>query len=72
MAQTLDLRVVAEGIEHPGQLAALRRIGCGLGQGYLLSRPVPYHELEALLAYGALPIAPAPRSPLLGQELAAS
>jgi diguanylate cyclase (GGDEF)-like protein len=72
MARTLDLRVVAEGIENPGQLATLRRIGCGLGQGYLLSRPVPYSELEAVLSYGTLPMAPAPRSPMLGQELAAS
>jgi diguanylate cyclase (GGDEF)-like protein len=72
IGRTLNLRVVAEGIEHPGQLAALRRIGCELGQGYLLSRPVPYQQLEAVLAFGALPIAPAPRGPLADQELAAS
>ena len=58
MGRTLDLRVVAEGIEQPGQLATLRRIGCRLGQGYLLSRPVPYDELEALLGAGALPLVP--------------
>jgi EAL domain-containing protein (putative c-di-GMP-specific phosphodiesterase class I) len=72
IGRTLDLDVVAEGIERPGQLAALRRIGCGHGQGYLLSRPVPYSELEALLSYGTLPMAPAPRGPMIGQELAAS
>ena len=32
--------VVAEGIEREDQLAALRELGCGMGQGYLLGRPV--------------------------------
>jgi diguanylate cyclase (GGDEF)-like protein len=71
IGRTLDLEVVAEGIETPGQLAELRRVGCSHGQGYLMSRPLPYHELETLLTYGELPIAPSPRSPVLGQELAA-
>ena len=34
------IRVVAEGIEREDQLAALRELGCELGQGYLLGRPV--------------------------------
>jgi EAL domain-containing protein (putative c-di-GMP-specific phosphodiesterase class I) len=31
--------VIAEGIENPEQLAAVRAHGAGLGQGYLLGRP---------------------------------
>ena len=40
MADRLGLTVVAEGIETPAQFEALRALGCDLGQGYLLSRPL--------------------------------
>ena len=36
-AHTLGVQVVAQGIETPEQLEALSRMGCGLGQGPLLS-----------------------------------
>jgi diguanylate cyclase (GGDEF)-like protein/PAS domain S-box-containing protein len=39
MAQALDLRVVAEGIETPEQRDALRQMGCDEMQGYALGRP---------------------------------
>jgi diguanylate cyclase (GGDEF)-like protein len=39
LARTLELEVIAEGIETAGQLAALRALGAELGQGYLLGRP---------------------------------
>ena len=39
LGQTLNLRVVAEGIETADQLKALRELGCELGQGYLFGRP---------------------------------
>ena len=39
LARTLDLEVIAEGIETPEQLAALRQVGAEFGQGYLLGRP---------------------------------
>ena len=39
LGQTLDLRVIAEGIEQPGQLDQLRDLGCEFGQGYLFARP---------------------------------
>ena len=39
LGRSLDLKVVAEGIEDEGQLAALRELGCELGQGYLFGRP---------------------------------
>ncbi|WP_051560346.1 putative bifunctional diguanylate cyclase/phosphodiesterase [Marinobacterium jannaschii] len=39
LAHRLDLKVVAEGIETLEQQAYLSRIGCDIGQGYLLARP---------------------------------
>jgi EAL domain-containing protein (putative c-di-GMP-specific phosphodiesterase class I) len=38
LAHDLGLSVVAEGVETPPQLAALRGLGCAYGQGYLLGR----------------------------------
>jgi diguanylate cyclase (GGDEF)-like protein/PAS domain S-box-containing protein len=40
LAGTLDLQVIAEGIEHPAQRDVLARMGCPLGQGYLFARPL--------------------------------
>jgi diguanylate cyclase (GGDEF)-like protein len=42
LAGTLHLDVVAEGIETTAQLDILVAMGCGFGQGYLLSRPMSY------------------------------
>lgn len=36
----LHLKVVAEGIERPEQIASLVRFGCGHGQGYLFAEPL--------------------------------
>jgi EAL domain-containing protein (putative c-di-GMP-specific phosphodiesterase class I) len=41
LGHSLDLEIVAEGVETPEQLAHLRRLGCDLVQGYLVGRPVP-------------------------------
>ncbi|MCL6414321.1 EAL domain-containing protein [Aestuariirhabdus sp. Z084] len=49
MAMSLDLRVVAEGVEHPQHAEFLRRSGCDEIQGYLISKPVTAEELSALL-----------------------
>jgi EAL domain-containing protein (putative c-di-GMP-specific phosphodiesterase class I) len=49
LGQTLQMRIVAEGIEHIEQADQLRALGCGLGQGYLFARPLPAHEVRALL-----------------------
>ncbi|WP_459384846.1 putative bifunctional diguanylate cyclase/phosphodiesterase [Arthrobacter humicola] len=53
VARKLDLAVIAEGIEHTGQLDLLRSLGCDMGQGFLLASPSPSPVLEALLASGA-------------------
>lgn len=50
MAQALDLGVVAEGIEQPAELEALRSMGPVQMQGYLFGRPMPPEELLERLA----------------------
>jgi diguanylate cyclase (GGDEF)-like protein len=50
IAAQLSLGTVAEGIETSAQLEFLAKQGCGFGQGYFFSRPVPPAHLEALLA----------------------
>lgn len=49
MAHNLNLRVVAECVETPEQLAFLRHHGCDEFQGYLVSPPVPVPEFETLV-----------------------
>jgi EAL domain-containing protein (putative c-di-GMP-specific phosphodiesterase class I) len=44
LARALDTSVCAEGVDNPAQLDVLRRLGCPLYQGYLLSRPVPLDQ----------------------------
>lgn len=46
---SLRLQTIAEGIEHPRQLAVLREAGCDLAQGFLLARPLALPELVAWL-----------------------
>lgn len=50
MARTLELRVVAEGVETAAQAAFLAGHGCDEGQGYLFARPMATAEFEAWLA----------------------
>ncbi len=52
MAVQLGLPVIAEGIETVEQLSVLRALGCRLGQGYLLARPMPADEITRLLRRG--------------------
>ena len=49
LARTLRLGSVAEGIESPDQVTALRRANCTRGQGYLFGRPMPPDDIESLL-----------------------
>jgi EAL domain-containing protein (putative c-di-GMP-specific phosphodiesterase class I) len=49
LGRDLGLRVVAEGIEQPRQLIALREMGCDDGQGFLFARPMAASGVEALI-----------------------
>lgn len=49
LGHNLSMRVVAEGIESPDELAALRELECDLAQGYLIARPMPLDALLELL-----------------------
>jgi len=52
MARSLNLRVVAEGVETQEELAFLEHHECDEAQGYYFSRPVPVLEFAKLLANG--------------------
>ena len=52
LADSLHIRVVAEGIERRDQLNRLRRMGSPLGQGFLFSPPVSPEAIEGLLRSG--------------------
>ena len=49
LAETLDLQVVAEGVETIQQLLRLRALNCQHGQGYFLARPLTALHIEDLL-----------------------
>jgi diguanylate cyclase (GGDEF)-like protein/PAS domain S-box-containing protein len=49
VGRDLGMQVVAEGIEQPRQLDALREMGCGYGQGFLVARPMAAPSIEALI-----------------------
>ena len=52
VGRDLGMQVVAEGIEQPRQLAELREMGCGYGQGFLVARPMAAPGVEALIRTG--------------------
>jgi EAL domain-containing protein (putative c-di-GMP-specific phosphodiesterase class I) len=49
LAKSLNLKVVAEGIETLDQFECLTKLDCQYGQGYLFSKPVPADEATQLL-----------------------
>src|SRR5260221_10138000 len=49
LAHTLGLKVIAEGVEDDDQLRLLRELGCDQIQGYLVGRPMPAEQIDALL-----------------------
>jgi EAL domain-containing protein (putative c-di-GMP-specific phosphodiesterase class I) len=67
LAHSLNLRMVAEGVESRATYKELARYGCDLAQGYYLSRPLPAPELEHWLAErNAALSSPTPR--ILGDD----
>ncbi|WP_416896723.1 MAG: putative bifunctional diguanylate cyclase/phosphodiesterase [Minwuia sp.] len=62
LGHNLGMSVVAEGVEDQRTLSALSEIGCDMGQGYFMSRPVPADELTEWLATSSWGL----RTPSLG------
>jgi EAL domain-containing protein (putative c-di-GMP-specific phosphodiesterase class I) len=54
LARSLDLSVVAEGVETEAQFALLRASGCAFAQDYLFSAPVEAEEAALLLGGGSV------------------
>jgi predicted signal transduction protein with EAL and GGDEF domain len=63
LARSLGLRVVAEGVENLRQMEELHRLGCGIMQGFLFSRPQPPEDIEIWLRQTVLPR----KAPWIGQ-----
>jgi EAL domain-containing protein (putative c-di-GMP-specific phosphodiesterase class I) len=56
LAHGLGMDAVAEGVETPQQLEALRRLGCDEVQGYFVCAPISAEELTAMLDADAVPV----------------
>jgi diguanylate cyclase (GGDEF)-like protein/PAS domain S-box-containing protein len=61
IARTLQLEVIAEGIESEGQRDLLIAMGCQFGQGYLLAMPMAAHQAETLVRIGSRLLPSLPR-----------
>lgn len=51
LAKTLDIKVVAEGVESENQIVSLRELGCDYLQGFLLSRPLMPQMVPSLMEH---------------------
>jgi EAL domain-containing protein (putative c-di-GMP-specific phosphodiesterase class I) len=63
IAHSVGATIVAEGIETPEQWRFASMMGCDVAQGYLIGRPVPADELEAVLVVRAYMLEPAMQPP---------
>lgn len=49
LAHSMDLKVVAEGVETFDQLSILKKQSCDIAQGYLFSKPLPAKDVEKMM-----------------------
>ncbi len=61
LAHTLNMSVVAEGVETEQQVEILKKLGCEFGQGYLFSRPLAAPAAEQVIAKSSKAIALSPK-----------
>jgi diguanylate cyclase (GGDEF)-like protein/PAS domain S-box-containing protein len=57
LARTFERKVIAEGVETPAHAAALIELGCELGQGFGIARPMPGAHLIPWFSWQSLPAA---------------
>ena len=50
LANSLRLNIVAEGIETPEQKSKLKELGCAIGQGFLMGKPMPFDKITQQLS----------------------
>ncbi|MDJ0341400.1 EAL domain-containing protein [Streptomyces sp. H10-C2] len=56
IAEDLGIRTVADGVDRPEQVLALRAMGCTHGQGMAFSGPLDEHRLRGSLSRGGYPV----------------
>ncbi len=52
IAHSLDMKIVAEGVEEPEQIEFLKKVNCEAAQGYYYAKPMPAQEFEELYFKG--------------------
>ncbi|MEV2252686.1 EAL domain-containing protein [Streptomyces sp. NPDC050147] len=65
IATDLGLRSVADGVDLPEQVIALRAMGCTHGQGMAFSGPLDEYRLRRALTLGRYPVPHGPAEPVL-------
>ena len=71
LAHSLDLTVVAKGVETSGQLAVLQDLGCDQAQGHLFARPGTAEQVTALVRGGPIELASAARGTAMQEQAGA-
>ncbi len=55
MGHSLQMQIIAEGVENEDQMRILRELNCDCMQGFLVGRPLPPETIDLLLASKSTP-----------------